>query len=312
MFDKKMTEKELKDFYETLDCHGYGFGTHRIVRWSEKVHEKHKNLRKILGGIGKVIKMSKSVPVVMYRTGEYRNLISFLKDQSIYDSYLEDYDFDHKIFQQECTPSGAKLSRHLLKYVKTYTHTSKTNILQLEQYLSTLGETKKRLKVNDKNEWHCHITTSPQAFMLLGHYPTDHGSCFRFGGCAGTDKMRIALMPTSFVLLLSKHELSGWNTQNRNNIIGRCWGYFNSTFTKCTITNKYTKNNVLTRAYMLDLAEKAIRKIIKNPKKNKSIESYKSSLNRDSSGVYTNGDGQTFTYDKDKTQNTLKVPRLSL
>ena len=311
MLDKKTTEKELLDFYKQLDYNGHSFGSKKIITWSKKVYEKHKGLRKILGGIGKVIKISEHKPITLYRTGQYRDLISFLKDHNIYSSYLQDYDLDSKVFQQECIPSGAKLSRHLLKYVKTYTHTNEAHIKQLQEYLSALGEAKKRSKV-DKNSWYCHFTTSPQAFMLLGHYPTDHGSCFRFGRCAGTDKMRIALMPTSFVLLISKHELSGYGESEKNKIVGRCWGYFNSTFTKCTITNKYTKNNVLTRADMLDLAEKAIRKTIKNPKKNKTIESYRNSHDRGSSGVYTNGDGQTFTYNQtDKTQNPLRVPQLS-
>lgn len=74
------------------------------------------------------------------------------------------------------------------------------------------------------------LDTSPQGFIMLGHYGPDVNSCFRMGGQREDDKFTLGELKNTYVVTISKDKC-----------LARMWGFSNDKYDTFNVCNVYQK-----------------------------------------------------------------------
>jgi hypothetical protein len=223
---------KLEDFLKWVETFKKKYGgwyPHDIKGWYNRVEKSHASIRNTLLG-DKVRKefifdlKSQQNPISAEDAEPHINEI--LK---IVPDYLIDYKFQKDAFLkpivQDGTHNAYKVSKHVRTYAeKVYHHSPEKNAVlkPLDKALAQLGELWKKARSSD-TQLEATISTSPRAFLLLGHYRPDVDSCFRQGSDKTKDKYALGQTPNTFVVsIASKHP-----TQDRLQNVARCYGWTN-------------------------------------------------------------------------------------
>lgn len=133
-------------------------------------------------------------------------------------------------------------------------HKDELETIEFQRFLSSLGDKWSNFR-SGEIDLEVTISTTPKAFMLLGHYGADDCSCFQNGGEREFDKIELARYPNTFVVTL--HTL-GEQRQN----VGRAWGKMEGR--NWHTSNLYLKEGFREGNYVASLAQ-LISQIEKTP-----------------------------------------------
>lgn len=220
-------------FYKNLG------GKTTYEKWPEQVVCKHRALIKKLGSdeIRRTISLGEmQIPLDNFVISEF----SYKMPAAIRQYYSEYGYYSYDLLKyptiQHGKFVGMKVSKHMQRWASKHMK-DPNQINYLSKTLSELGEQWAKCQIKNY-EVEIVLTTKPEAFAMLGHYPPDHkaGSCFRQRGCRNIDKFALGEHPRSFVLLAGK------NIDVPNNISGvtsRMWGIADRSINTFYITNQY-------------------------------------------------------------------------
>lgn len=189
--------------------------------WVKEVDESHEEIRKLLGGVRKTFKLPATEGLV---PADF-NSVYYMKRtiDRIIPSYFTKYELTQDVLS---FPNIRKLrnistAKHILGYAdrqKVSPESRKT----LEDELAKLGLAWAKAKIKSP-ETNVTITTTPQAFALLGLLPCDKSSCFKHGAGNSDKRYAVGIMKDSFVIMYHTDEEVEEKVEN-DKISGRSIG----------------------------------------------------------------------------------------
>lgn len=209
------------------------FGNYRpdyITDWLIKHKKSHENLRKVLGGESSKFKIQMKIGQEKlsdklckeYAAQITKIMPAFWGTYCISETILKWPMYTHNIDVHGTTKKRQiRTSAFITGYAEKFAKISTENKKILNKILEQLGQHWSKLKDIDK-EFLITLSTSPVAFVMIGHYGPDNNSCFRHGKENWKHKFKLSERKDTFVLLISSK-----NEDNRYKVLARQWGFYN-------------------------------------------------------------------------------------
>ena len=192
-----------------------------LEAWVAEIDAGHQEIRNLLGGTRKTFKVEESEG---QGAADYNSVYKLYNTINL---QLPDYFLKYNLNQNHLAfpniPEHKNIStaKHILGYAdRQKLPPEKKKIL--EDAVAQMGLAWAQAKQKGP-ECFATITTTPQAFCLLGNYGIDGNSCFRHGSFNSDKRYAAGIMKESFVVLFHKKEEVEEKNQN-SDIIGRCIG----------------------------------------------------------------------------------------
>lgn len=234
--DKKEFFDWYKEFVKDSRTTRYG------EKWFDRVEQSHQNIRNALGGIRKIVEVPfKDIQVPV----DFAEIDKITHEMLV---YIPGYFAQYKLVRRDfCISTVNKGNQFGMKWGKHIQHWMKANncdeelVTRINNLVSRLGDKWSKAKTSEL-KMYVNITTSPQAFILLGHYgEIDQQSCFRHGSSNHSHKYILAQSPNSYVILVSTSpDIEG---ANLNTLQARFWGVANADLTRWSVANYYARKH---------------------------------------------------------------------
>jgi hypothetical protein len=176
--------------------------------WVKVLDCRHQQIREILGGIRHEAKVSIDSAVKPLSTSKcvkFHKALSSINQDLLYEMKVSDLRYRTVKFHDHQSMKWTRLISSQARSLGTML--SDQDHKQIATIMSELGNAWKNCKTHNLDV-NVNITTSPQAFFLLGHFGIDNDSCFRQRGCNNSHKYVLGAMPNSFVILVSKDNIN--------------------------------------------------------------------------------------------------------
>lgn len=201
--------KELLSWYDKFVKQYGGQKPKDIEKWVGLINSNHDWLRKQLGDERKefIVDTEEETPV------NYNDAYPLL--HIIY-NILPNYTYEYKLTNDDLLrptlPSfNISTGKHILGYAKRKKiDAAKTR--EVNDAVSKLGELWKKCKV-EKQTGVVSISTTPMAFLMIGRYECDQGSCFAQGSFNQHHRWTFAIQPETFVMILKIQESEEHDTK---------------------------------------------------------------------------------------------------
>lgn len=218
--------------------HG-GFFPCDIDKWHDKVEENHQDIRNWLGGVRKSIIIKLNAQQNQASEELARPIINSILN-TIPD-YLNCYGFDESVFLspsiRQGTHNSIRVGKHIRSYAENYLRNDPSRdytLRDLDRKLAALRTIWAKAKTQPST-LEVTLTTSPRAFVLLGHYGPDADSCFRNGSDKTADKFVMGQSKDSFVLVISKLN----EGTSKFEQVARAFGFTSNNFKYISVCNFY-------------------------------------------------------------------------
>ncbi len=232
-----------KEFIDWMSKSGYdnGISSTRVGKWYDIVNERHEGIRKILGGVNKIIAIeTEATPEPITPMKEIEPFIVELYAKI--PKYFAEYGISNERFQYPILKKGnqskMKWGRHIQYWMTNIGCIPEDKQKEVNKIVSKMGEVWASTKI-EKVKMYLNISTSPAAFARLGSYTIDHGSCFAPGGANYTHKFILGMSPNSFVGLVTNDEQE--ETGPGDNIKTRFWGFTDDEYNAFYTCNIYPR-----------------------------------------------------------------------
>lgn len=243
-----MTEEEFWNWYDKDIFKPYGgFMPHE--NWPKDVENSHKKLREFLGGPYRIEKFPLQDYQYQLDTTTINHFYGLVR--KYLPDYFASYGFNANILKfpviQNGEFEGQKVTRHIQFYAnKMKLAPEKKN--EFAKILSNLGQAWNKARTTKQDIEVC-ITTTPQAFAMLGHYHSDsiRNSCFRNGGGHQKDKYYLGQLENSFVALVGKNLEN--TTPGNVGVYSRMWGMANDDLDTFYLSNIYVADDNFQECY---------------------------------------------------------------
>lgn len=136
---------------------------------------------------------------------------------------------------------SVRTGKHIMDFAQRYKLCNNTQLTQLSKDISKLGEIWAEAKTK-KQEFYLNLDTSYEAFIKLGHYGCDNGSCFGQERSRENDKHSLAQRSNTFVMYFTTTEAPELNFETRAAV--RLWGAINPNNRLLSISNIYTNGDI--------------------------------------------------------------------
>jgi hypothetical protein len=207
-----------------LKRHG-GYNIRHQEYWWKQVEKRHKDIRELIGGIRIEKEIQLKTQQNLVREEDAKPFVDEIL--SILPDYLIGYNFTKDVFLKpqivEGTHKATKTAKHVRAYADQalrYTEQSSVVLKRLDKALSQLGELWAKARTSD-TKLHITLSTSPRAFVLLGHYGPDSDSCFRNGSDKDFHKWMLGQTDNSFVVTIAAFDQEKQKSKN----VARCFGF---------------------------------------------------------------------------------------
>jgi hypothetical protein len=232
-----MTEEQFWKWYDDYFIKQYGgFMPHE--GWFKDVENAHLKLREFIGGPQRLEEISlenAQNPLDTESRAKFQAEIIKLLPQ-----YFTSYNFKEDLLKfptiQNGDFKGMKVAKHIQFYANKILDATKKGVLS--KLLSDLGQAWNKARTQ-KQQVQVLMSTTQQAFIMLGHYYSDsiRGSCFKQLGCHQKDKYLLGQHPNSYVMLVGT-DLSDLSPNNTK-IYSRMWGIADQELKTFSLSNIY-------------------------------------------------------------------------
>jgi hypothetical protein len=241
-----MTHKEDRTSINWLqhftDKHNEGYFPPRIRSWMNEVDSSHSQIRNILGG-DKIV-LTFELKNIQDKAEDCNQLLKEILLKIPY--YLVTYGFSIDDLKYPIIkPYNAKNPVRTIKHILTYAEKNNSPNLEIIKKLTNkLGEEYAKAKTENKKVAIV-LSTTPQAFALLGHYGVDKDSCFGQRGVNSKHKFVLATVKNTFVITIRDIDETGkypedeFAEQDKCPILGRMWGFLDAKDRVLNICNYY-------------------------------------------------------------------------
>lgn len=252
-----MTRNEFNDWIKTF-CDKWG-GFKPPLSWFDECEKVHENLREKLGGIRKIVKVelaNATVPLELSRIAEpYNKLNTLIPDYFNYHNIRSEkmvfpfYTTEIVQGNGQKKKKDVKWGKHINYWLNLSCNKGKFDnkkLRDIDSVLQKLGSEWSKCKTQ-KQMSYVNMTTDPRAFVQIGHYGPDSGSCFRQKSGNQLNKYQLGVYPTSYVLLVQNYdgEERGTNLDNLNpDNFSRMWGVANKDLNIFNLANYYPNKNL--------------------------------------------------------------------
>jgi hypothetical protein len=145
--------------------------------WATQIDSCHDEIRKLIGGITNTFEVT--MPICQ-KPLSYSDVQKHYYDihYNIMPKYFQEYGLSYTALYEPTLPfnGGIKVSKHMLTYAKRQ-GLDPAKIEQLNKILTALGELWSRCSTKE-GKYYITISTDPKAFMMVGSFGCDGGSCF--------------------------------------------------------------------------------------------------------------------------------------
>ena len=218
--------REFKDWYDRFLRVNVAYEIYKpphLPTWFDAVQDAHLEIRRHIDGMsitGKYELNDVQRPAEFSDCKPIIAVIENLLPMYLNDFYLGRHDL---LLPNISRYRGVKTGKHITEYAdKIQLDPDKRK--QLNKALSDLGNEWAKCRVKRETVFTT-LSTEAKAFMLLGHYGADDGSCFRQGGAKNSNKYNLAECENTFVFLVHKDSNTGVESSSQNS--ARAWGFFN-------------------------------------------------------------------------------------
>lgn len=215
------TYEQFSEWYSKFITKHGGYQPCFLKQWWNECNISHDNLRKILGGVRKEVDIS-------LEAGQNKIPIEELKqvtDKLIQTvpEFFRNTGWTEETLRLPIIQDGTHNAHKVSKTLTASLNGLKKGTPQhqaMQEFINTLGTLWARHRTN-KIDFHVNMSTSPRAFVLLGHYDADADSCFRQNSERTNNKYMLAQTHDSFVLLLTRK-----NHKDIDRTVARLFGIF--------------------------------------------------------------------------------------
>jgi hypothetical protein len=238
-------------FVDKEGGHGHSY-TNKVKSFFDKVQDAHEEVRKAIGGIRLTCSIETPKPeddVQIDVKGPEKTIENIL---SHLPNYLRDSNLTKEDLYSPTLPDGIKTTKHILKYASKKLD-DYNNLLYGAPYVCMESVSKHVAQLGSdytaKNPtgttYGVVLTTAARAFLSIGHFGPDNGSCFGQGRQNYNHKFHIGVSPDTFVLLIKKKLGKLHEATNSPDTVARMWGFYSKN--KISFCNYYSKGSI-TRA----------------------------------------------------------------
>lgn len=197
-----------------------------LSRFIEEVESNHEGIRNILGGDSKEI----DIQMTFENQSDKYDLAVVSSIKTYILTYTRLTVSDEEIIANKV--GRISLSKHCLRAMDRMRKDGLYRQSDVDIRIRIINENIARLHrdVASDGEYRVEITTRPKDFLKLGHYgDIDSQSCFGDDRCNRHNKFNLGVFKDSFVIKIYR---------DKNQLVGRCFGYHNNN--NAVICNHYT------------------------------------------------------------------------
>jgi|GEM_PF-3692494 len=267
-FQNWLLENKLFKFNDIYKKDGYvhAYDSPPVIDWSDDVINNHKEVKDKLN-LDKFQNIKISLDKKSLNVAHCPIFIEFSREFYNITRYSIPVDF---IINNELVPStydekhyGMAWSKYYVKRIDiTYTQlTKEERNIKKSSFLILWSKIKKYLS-DDKisSDVYVSIRHDPYAFMRIGTFSCDPGSCFKQGGCNYNHKYKLGLLEKSFIFMISTSPLDETIT-NPKSVVFRCLGLFLRKDKSVLLFNHYT-NNLITEQSVLSIKKDIVDRVL--------------------------------------------------
>jgi hypothetical protein len=299
------TKEEFIKWHDQVINKYNGESVFGISELYDRLKSNHKEIRALIGDVENVYN-------VKVKTGtnytKFEDIEQWVSNIEYYlPKYLSQYGLKRAIFLEDRV-GKVKLNKHVLTYADEVFKKTKDGyitdnygavlgtpeaiVFRIKTYLDKISIIKKSNVIKEDNAF-VKISTALEAFVMLGHYGPDTGSCFGFGKERYTNKYRLAHRKNTFVCLISREK-------DFAKPIARCWGWLDGK--ALCFSNLYHKTS--NEKSVTALLTECCKQIYK-----KETVHYESHIADVEDGVYSNNDNKVFHYDLKELDGNYTLER---